>query len=245
MAQHDQVIDNAPGLAVRTDMNAEIAAIFSSSSGPVEPVVKVPGQLWFDTSTPAVMRLALRDQTNATWLNLAHDSGAGSFNSMAAGDSIEASGPNAFVAVSGGAMHRIGVTDGSNAIAGQVGEVISSLVTTGVPLTSAATATITSIVIPPGDWDVSGESWIAVGTGGATVALSALNTTAANVGTIGLNVSKAQVSAALSASNPVSLALGCMRLNLTVATTYYLIAFVLFPSGTCTATGKIVARRRR
>jgi hypothetical protein len=75
MAQHDQVIDNAPGLAVRTDLNAAVAALFTSSSGTVEPAVKTPGQLWFDTSSPAVMRVAVRDQTNATWDNLMLASG--------------------------------------------------------------------------------------------------------------------------------------------------------------------------
>ena len=78
MAQHDFAIDNAPGLTVRTDINAALAAIQSSSSGPVEPVVKAPGQAWFDTSTPAIMRLAVRDQANATWVNVAFDAiGAG------------------------------------------------------------------------------------------------------------------------------------------------------------------------
>jgi hypothetical protein len=108
--QFDQVVDNAPGLAVRTDINAGFAALFSGSSGPVEPVVKSPGQLWFDTSSASVNRLAVRDQNNALWLNIAHDSGAGSFNTLAAGDSIEATGPNAFAAVSGGAVHRAGDT---------------------------------------------------------------------------------------------------------------------------------------
>jgi hypothetical protein len=109
MPQHDQVIDNSTGLAVRTDINAALSALFSSSSGTVEPVVKDPGQLWFDTSTPTVMRLALRDQANATWLNVAVDSG-GAFNTMVAGDSIEATGPNAFTKVTGGAVHRAGDT---------------------------------------------------------------------------------------------------------------------------------------
>jgi hypothetical protein len=68
MAQHDQVIDNAPGLAVRTDINAALAALFSSSSGPVEPVVKVPGQPWFDTSVGGQTKLWLRNQDNSAWL---------------------------------------------------------------------------------------------------------------------------------------------------------------------------------
>lgn len=69
MAQHDQVIDNGPGLTVRTDINAAFAAIFSCSSGPVEPAVKVPGQLWFDTSTnPPTTRQ--RNGANTAWTSL-------------------------------------------------------------------------------------------------------------------------------------------------------------------------------
>lgn len=107
MSQHDQIIDDAPGLAVRTDMNAAYAALFSTSSGPIEPSVKVPGQLWCDTSTPAVMRVAVRDQTNATWVNLMLDPSAVA-GTMQAGDSLEASGPNSFVVVPGGCVHVAG-----------------------------------------------------------------------------------------------------------------------------------------
>lgn len=64
MAQHDQVIDNGPGLAVRTDINAAFAAIFSSSSGTVEPTKKVAGQLWFNSSTG---RLQVRNAANTAW----------------------------------------------------------------------------------------------------------------------------------------------------------------------------------
>jgi hypothetical protein len=64
MAQHDQVIDNGPGLAVRTDINAALAALFSSNSGTVEPTVKVAGQLWFNTSTG---RMQVRNSANTAW----------------------------------------------------------------------------------------------------------------------------------------------------------------------------------
>lgn len=68
MAQHDQVIDNGPGLAVRTDINAALAALFSSNSGPVEPGTRVPGQFWFDTANPDAGRLWMRDQANVAWV---------------------------------------------------------------------------------------------------------------------------------------------------------------------------------
>lgn len=67
MAQHDQVIDNGPGLAVRTDFNAALAALFSSSSGAVEPAVKVAGQLWFNTTTG---KLQVRNSGNTAWQSL-------------------------------------------------------------------------------------------------------------------------------------------------------------------------------
>lgn len=67
MAQHDQVIDNGPGLAVRTDINAALAALFSSSSGTVEPAVRVAGQLWFNTTTG---QLQLRNAANTAWTSL-------------------------------------------------------------------------------------------------------------------------------------------------------------------------------
>ena len=64
MAQHDQVIGNDIGLPVREDINAALAAAFSSSSGATEPAVKVPGQLWFDTSSSS---LKVRNAANDNW----------------------------------------------------------------------------------------------------------------------------------------------------------------------------------
>lgn len=65
MSQHDQIIDDDIGLPVRNDINAALAAIFSSSAGATEPDVIVPGQLWFDLSTS---KLKIRNAANDTWL---------------------------------------------------------------------------------------------------------------------------------------------------------------------------------
>lgn len=67
MAQHDQVLDNGPGASVRADMNNALAALFSSNSGSVEPTVKVPGQLWFDTAVAGATNLKIRNQANSAW----------------------------------------------------------------------------------------------------------------------------------------------------------------------------------
>lgn len=71
MAQHDQVIDNGSGLTVRTDMNASLAALFSSSSGPVEPGTTVAGQLWFDTGNVSSAILKVRNISNTAWISVA------------------------------------------------------------------------------------------------------------------------------------------------------------------------------
>ncbi|WP_018011746.1 hypothetical protein [Sinorhizobium medicae] len=72
MAQHDMVVDNAPGLAVRSDINAALAALVSSSSGTVEPLTKVAGQLWFNTSSGL---LSLRNTANTAWIGVASQLG--------------------------------------------------------------------------------------------------------------------------------------------------------------------------
>ena len=69
MAQHDYVIDNGPGLTVRTDINAAFAAVKSSNSGPVAPASMSAGQLWFDTSTAGQEKLRIR---NAGKIGRAH-----------------------------------------------------------------------------------------------------------------------------------------------------------------------------
>lgn len=70
MSQHDMVVDDGPGLAVRTDMNAAIQALASCSSGPIEPTVKYPGQIWLDTSVAPNGHLRQRDQGNTAWIDV-------------------------------------------------------------------------------------------------------------------------------------------------------------------------------
>lgn len=71
MPQHDYVIDNGPGVAVRADFNAVLQAIVSNNSGPIEPVTKFAGMLWFDTSEPSgpgIIRL--RTAANDGWMEV-------------------------------------------------------------------------------------------------------------------------------------------------------------------------------
>lgn len=75
MAQHDYVIDNGPGLTVRTDINAAFAAVKSSNSGPVAPASMSAGQLWFDTSTAGQEKLRIRNAGNTAWTTLTSEMG--------------------------------------------------------------------------------------------------------------------------------------------------------------------------
>jgi hypothetical protein len=68
MAQHDFVIDNGPGAAVRSDMNAALAALASSNSGSTFTGTPVNGQLWWNTTTSV---LSVYNQPTTTWLPVA------------------------------------------------------------------------------------------------------------------------------------------------------------------------------
>lgn len=66
MAQHDMIIDNGPGAAVRADINAAVAALVSQSAGPVEPTTPYAFMFWMDTGVaPNVLRQ--RNAANSAW----------------------------------------------------------------------------------------------------------------------------------------------------------------------------------
>jgi hypothetical protein len=111
MAQHDQVIDNGPGLTVRTDINAAFAAIFSSSSGTVEPTVKVAGQLWFNTTTG---KLSVRNAANTAWTDL----------SSSLGGAITVTSPITFTGTSASEEARLIDVRDNRATTGAVGNAV-------------------------------------------------------------------------------------------------------------------------
>ena len=140
----------------------------------------------------------------------------------------------------------VGTTTNDNANVGAVGEVISSNVTTPVTMTTATGTNITSISLTAGDWDVSGEVWFVIGTGGATQiqgAISAISATNPSASAVG--ASRTFLAIAFPASTNQNIGVRTCRVSLAATTTYYLVAVVNFPSGTCTAAGNIWARRAR
>jgi hypothetical protein len=67
VAQHDYVIANGTGAAVRSDLNNALAAIVSNNSGATEPATMYAYQWWADTSTGL---LKLRNAANNAWITL-------------------------------------------------------------------------------------------------------------------------------------------------------------------------------
>lgn len=70
MAQHDYILENNPGRAVRTDFNNAIAALVSNNSGVTEPANPYPGMLWLDLSVLPDGLMRQRNQSNSGWNNM-------------------------------------------------------------------------------------------------------------------------------------------------------------------------------
>jgi len=69
MAQSDQSVQNATFPSVRADINDNLAALFSQSSGSSEPTVTVAFQPWTDTSSsPPVYKM--RNGSNSAWITV-------------------------------------------------------------------------------------------------------------------------------------------------------------------------------
>lgn len=144
-----------------------------------------------------------------------------------------------------------GVTNGSNASAGDVGEYVSASLLSGsaISLTSSICSNITSISLTPGDWDVYGT--VFYGPSGSTVSnyqLAGITQTSATFETAGTNNNVSGiggVSSTLPTAFACNVPVGTYRANLTTTTTIYLIAQALFSGGTLEAYGYIAARRAR
>ena len=67
MAQHDYVIANGTGAAVRSDLNNGLAAIVSNNSGATEPGTMYAYQWWADTTTGL---LKIRNAANNAWVTV-------------------------------------------------------------------------------------------------------------------------------------------------------------------------------
>ena len=140
-----------------------------------------------------------------------------------------------------------GVTDGSSAGAGIVGEYISSTVlqVSAVSLTTATPSNVTSITLTAGCWEVGAFVALIFGAG-ATYGIGCINTVSATTVDLAFQANSTSNSGDLCTGGGY---LACTppmkRLNLTTTTTVYLVTEAGFATSTCSACGAIYATRVR
>ena len=140
----------------------------------------------------------------------------------------------------------VGTTTNNNANAGSVGEIISSIVTSPLAMTSGTYYNLTTISLTAGDWDISGEVWFTGGTGGFAQVMAAITSVSLTPpASPSLAAAWSLINATLPASVSQALALRTCCVSLAATTTYYLVSRCTYASGSATSVGVINARRAR
>lgn len=142
----------------------------------------------------------------------------------------------------------IGTTTNDSAVAGSVGEVISSQVSAGAgsALTSTVVADVTSISLTAGDWDVWGNIGFTPAVGTTLTRIDGwISTTSATFPPFPNNGALTSMQLAFTVSTGPCLPVGQLRLSLSGTTTVYLTIYSEFAVSTATSYGAIFARRRR
>lgn len=135
----------------------------------------------------------------------------------------------------------VGTTTNNNANAGSVGEHITAT-GTGVSLTTATAANITSISLTAGDWEVDGSVLFQpAGTTQVSVVNAGASSTTATLPAIPLYSQANNQGTGLN----IGLVIPRQRFSLSGTTTVFLVAASTFTVSTMTATGTIRARRVR
>ena len=134
-----------------------------------------------------------------------------------------------------------GVTDGSNAPAGKVGEILSASASAIPAGGSAIAVNVCSLTLTPGDWDLWGTVIATIGSGGASFIAAGISGTSATLDPSWRN----QIAAAFQATSQSYLPISFGGVKIGVSTTYYVVAEIYYPSGTCELNATVEARRRR
>jgi hypothetical protein len=139
----------------------------------------------------------------------------------------------------------MGVTNGSDATAGQVGEWLSSVVATPAGIGNNNPTNVTSLSLTAGDWDVRGEVWFNLGSGTTGSCEAGISTVTSGLPAApGTGSRTTQVFTHQPNTGQV-LPLATCRISLSAPATVWLIALVGFTSGTTTVRGRMDARRVR
>ena len=141
------------------------------------------------------------------------------------------------------AFVRTGVTDGSNAAAGQVGEYVQSTAGGGA-LTTNTPANAGSITLTAGDWDVQANcNFTPSGNPTITAIQLGLNTTSATFAGGPPVITLLQAAFAVGGAHDINTGVG--RFTLAVTTVVYAVALSNFSPGGVSASAILTARRAR
>lgn len=139
-----------------------------------------------------------------------------------------------------------GVQNGSNAVSGTVGEYLSGQVSAAspLPITSGISANIVSLLLSPGDWDVSGNVGLSFPTGASAV-LAAISTTTGTIPAAPANGAMYEISGSTIGS--IIQPLGTLRVSVSTNTSVFLVveASINGSGSGSIAFGFIGARRMR
>jgi hypothetical protein len=196
------------------------------------PANPQPGQLWWD-STVGQFFVYFADADSSQWVVASQQGAIGPQGATGPAGPTGPSGPNTMPQ---------GVTDGSNAAAGQVGEVIANSVTGSSVPTNATVINLVTITLSPGDWDVFAMCFLNSASAVASNYAWGISTTSATLPAQG---AYSGISMSTSNMGGVGLPVPPQRYNVTAATTLYLVCLAVASSGTVTGNGSMYARRMR
>jgi Collagen triple helix repeat (20 copies) len=143
-----------------------------------------------------------------------------------------------------------GVTDGSEAAAGMVGEVISSSNFGGVALNTNTAMNVTQITLSPGDWNVGGVVIFTPANTGPNSVIAALSQTAATLPSdndvaTGKGIMQQIWASSMPSNKTQTTPTSLIRVNTSTSKTVYLVALAVFGGGVVSVTGYVSARRVR
>ena len=133
MAQNDMNIANQGFPAFRADLNDQLEALVTNSSGATEPSTKFPHQFWVDTAAdPSVLKI--RNEDNDAWITIGEiDQTGDKFNLNCANATIAEN-----LSLNDQGDLRFFDSDSSNYVAFQAPATVSSNVTWTLPATDGA-----------------------------------------------------------------------------------------------------------
>jgi len=174
MAQSDQVVQNATFPTVRADINDNLAALYSQSSGPSAPTTTVAFQPWVDTSSsPPVWKI--RNAANTAWITVGvldpagfQSGGVTPIANGGTGEITAAAAIAALLPSQGGNANKALITNGTSLLwSNAIGSSFTKYETTGTFTWTKPEGVTTVIVLCWGGGGAGGADNTDGGSGGA------------------------------------------------------------------------------